>query len=110
MCPGRQCAVIAEFLSIKSCTLSVRQQQHIVTSYILIKYCTAAGRLNDAVTFWQSVEHSSQYSNMLHCMIHRTVLRYAIQVTGGFEDGADVGPMISTQAKERAEELIQACY
>ena len=32
---------------------------------------------------------------------------YYIQVTGGFEDGADVGPMISVQAKERAEQLIQ---
>jgi hypothetical protein len=44
-------------------------------------------------------------------VIHsRAVPCYVIQVTGGFEDGADVGPMISVQAKERAEELIQVLY
>eukprot|EP00611_Tribonema_gayanum_P019914 TRINITY_DN3544_c0_g1_i1.p1 TRINITY_DN3544_c0_g1~~TRINITY_DN3544_c0_g1_i1.p1 ORF type:complete len:521 (-),score=109.46 TRINITY_DN3544_c0_g1_i1:335-1897(-) len=30
-----------------------------------------------------------------------------LKVTGGFEEGADVGPMITKEAKERAERLIQ---
>jgi len=32
----------------------------------------------------------------------------SLKVTGGFEPDADVGPMISTAAKQRAERLIQA--
>ncbi|TPX64894.1 hypothetical protein SpCBS45565_g05547 [Spizellomyces sp. 'palustris'] len=31
-----------------------------------------------------------------------------LKVTGGFEEGADLGPLITPQAKERCEELIQS--